>query len=119
MYTGGKLPIQYLYVSYKYLQCTLLLSQVCNIKTHYLFIFSREKIPRILNHKMVQGGDLFWLKVSKFPKQITKLSFARSINPISTRVGGGKLSPPNTMCPPRFSDLPTALKTYVCIRFFR
>ena len=35
-----------------------LLEQVWNIKTHNLFIFSREKIPRILNNKMVQGGDL-------------------------------------------------------------
>ena len=35
-----------------------LLSQVWNIKTHNLFIFSTEKITRILNHKMVQGGDL-------------------------------------------------------------
>ena len=30
-----------------------LLSQVWNIKTQNLFIFSTEKIPRILNHKMV------------------------------------------------------------------
>ena len=35
-----------------------LLSQVWNIKTPNLSIFSTEKIPRILNHKMVQGGDL-------------------------------------------------------------
>ena len=27
-------------------------------KTHNLFIFSIEKIPKILNLKMVQGGDL-------------------------------------------------------------
>ena len=34
------------------------------IKTPNLAIFSTDKIPRILNHKMVQGGDLissFWL----------------------------------------------------------
>ena len=35
-----------------------LLSQVWNIKTHNLYIFSTETIPRILSHKMVQGGDL-------------------------------------------------------------
>ena len=33
--------------------------------------------------------------------------FAISVNPISTR--GSTLSPPSTMCPPRFSDLATAL----------
>ena len=33
--------------------------------------------------------------------------FGRSVNLISTR-GGGTLSPPSTMCPPRFSDLATA-----------
>ena len=33
--------------------------------------------------------------------------FGRSVNPISTR--GCILSPPSTMCPPRFSDLATAL----------
>jgi hypothetical protein len=26
--------------------------------TYNLFIFSTEKIPKILNHKMVQGADL-------------------------------------------------------------
>ena len=35
-----------------------LLEQVWNIKTHNLFIFSTEKIPRILNHKEDQGADL-------------------------------------------------------------
>jgi hypothetical protein len=29
-----------------------------NLKTHNLFIFSTEEIPRILNNKMVQRGDL-------------------------------------------------------------
>ena len=33
--------------------------------------------------------------------------FGRSVNPISTR--GGTFSPPSIMCPPRFSDLATAL----------
>ena len=39
--------------------------------------------------------------------------FGRSVNPISTR--GGTLSPPSTMCPPRFSDLATALNDKVYI----
>ena len=44
-----------------------LLSQVWDIKTHNLFIFSTEKIPRILNHEMVQGGDLIsYLWVQQF-----------------------------------------------------
>ena len=38
-----------------------LLSEVWNIKSPNLFIFSTEKIPRILNHQMVQGGDLISL----------------------------------------------------------
>ena len=35
-----------------------LLSEVWNIIAPNLSIFSTEKIPRILNHQMVQGGDL-------------------------------------------------------------
>ena len=35
-----------------------LLSEVWNIKYRNLSILSKEKIPRILNHQMVQGGDL-------------------------------------------------------------
>ena len=42
--------------------------------------------------------------------------FGSSVNPISTR-GGGTLSPPSTMCPPRFSDLATALLIYIWSRF--
>ena len=38
-----------------------LLEQLLNIKTHKLFIYSTEKISRILNHKMVQGADLIIL----------------------------------------------------------
>jgi hypothetical protein len=35
-----------------------LVPEVWNIKTPNLSIFSTEKIPRILNPQMVQGGDL-------------------------------------------------------------
>ena len=37
--------------------------------------------------------------------------FGRSFNPISTRVGGGRLCPPNNTGTPGFSDLPTALNS--------
>ena len=40
--------------------------------------------------------------------------FGRSVNPISTR--GGTFSPPSITCPPRFSDLATALCMYLCFR---
>ena len=35
--------------------------------------------------------------------------FGRSVNPISTK--GGRLCPPNNTGTPRFSDLPTALRS--------
>ena len=38
------------------------------------------------------------------------LDFGRSVNPISTRGGGGRLCPPNNTGTPVFLDLPTALK---------
>ena len=38
--------------------------------------------------------------------------FGRPVNPIPTR--GGTLSPPSTTCPPRFSDLATALGSGGC-----
>ena len=53
-----KLKAMYSALIHSTLLSRWLLSQVWNIKTHNLFIFSTEKIPRILNHKMVQGGDL-------------------------------------------------------------
>ena len=42
--------------------------------------------------------------------------FGRSVNPISTKGGGGRLCPPNNTGTPGFSDLSTALTFFPTLK---